>query len=476
MSDFREGGCSCGEVRYRLTSEPLFTHCCHCLNCQRQTGSAFVINLLIETDRVELLAGEPQPVDVPRSGGKKQRIFRCPTCQVAVFSRYTPRGHPVRSRRHARRPVERRPDVHIYTRSKLSWVTLPDSVPAFATYYDTKKLWPARVSSAWPSCASRTSEEVAASRSRGGPPTRGGSRLANRRYARRASRIASTNPSARRGAKPSSHQRSSTCTRALSPVDPRLEPADEAVAEEHWQHVPTPAALRGRHEELPHVVEAEEAPEEAAVPDQRVERGEERDRGRRLGRPFERRDLLAEDEALCAHTLHLDRNELPALDELLAQSVAAGIAGHRGSGFAGPRPPKMSPPPPTPSRPWARYRDRSLCRSCSCSGNIAGEHVGRQQPFEEVVVPAVAVTPREAEHARHGVRLEHGAHGVRRHPEPVGRRPALTLEIERRQRAVRADSLEHPLGHFGVLLRGSAPGLPAQDPAEPRELAHRDEG
>ena len=85
----REGGCSCGEIRYRLTSDPLFTHCCHCLNCQRQTGSAFVINVLIETDRVELLAGEPQPVDVPRGGGKKQRIFRCPTCQVAVFSRYT---------------------------------------------------------------------------------------------------------------------------------------------------------------------------------------------------------------------------------------------------------------------------------------------------------------------------------------------------------------------------------------------------
>ena len=64
-----EGGCACGEIRYRLTSDPLFTHCCHCLNCQRQTGSAFVINVLIETDRLELLAGEPQPVDVPRDGG-----------------------------------------------------------------------------------------------------------------------------------------------------------------------------------------------------------------------------------------------------------------------------------------------------------------------------------------------------------------------------------------------------------------------
>ena len=91
MSVQREGGCACGAVRYRLTSEPLFTHCCHCLNCQRQTGSAFVINLLIETDRVELLAGDPQAVAVPRSGGKKQKIWRCPDCQVAVYSQYTSR-------------------------------------------------------------------------------------------------------------------------------------------------------------------------------------------------------------------------------------------------------------------------------------------------------------------------------------------------------------------------------------------------
>ena len=143
MSDVLEGGCACAEVRYRLTSDPLFTHCCHCLNCQRQTGSAFVINALIETDRVELLAGEPCAVNVPRSGGRKQRIFRCPTCQVAVFSRYTRAGIRFVRGGTLDDPALVAPDVHIYTRSKLGWVMLPDSVPAFATYYDMKKLWPA---------------------------------------------------------------------------------------------------------------------------------------------------------------------------------------------------------------------------------------------------------------------------------------------------------------------------------------------
>ena len=143
MSVSREGGCACGEVRYRLTSDPLFTHCCHCLNCQRQTGSAFVINLLIEADRVELLAGDPQPVAVPRSGGKKQKIWRCPTCQVALFSQYTsPRIRFVRGGT-LDDPSGVAPDVHIFTRSKLPWVTLPKLVPAFEVYYDMNALWPA---------------------------------------------------------------------------------------------------------------------------------------------------------------------------------------------------------------------------------------------------------------------------------------------------------------------------------------------
>jgi hypothetical protein len=143
MSDVpREGGCSCGSIRYRLTSDPLFVHCCHCLNCQRQTGSAFVINVLIEADRVELLTDDPEPVDVPRDDGNTQRIFRCPTCQVAVFSEY---GRPeVRFVRAGTldAPSAVTPDVHIYTRSKVPWIALPDSVPAFDVYYDSKILWP----------------------------------------------------------------------------------------------------------------------------------------------------------------------------------------------------------------------------------------------------------------------------------------------------------------------------------------------
>lgn len=138
-----EGGCSCGAVRYRLTSDPLFVHCCHCLNCQRHTGTAFVVNILIETERVEAVSGDLAAIDMPLNGGSPNKIFRCSKCLVAVWSEY---GRP--QLRFVRAgtlddPAMISPDVHIYTRSKLPWIALPASVPQFAEFYDPKALWPA---------------------------------------------------------------------------------------------------------------------------------------------------------------------------------------------------------------------------------------------------------------------------------------------------------------------------------------------
>jgi hypothetical protein len=139
-----EGGCSCGAVRYRLASRPMFVHCCHCRDCQRQTGSAFVLNALIEANRVTPLAGEPVPVGVPTDSGRPHDIYRCPTCQIAVWSVYGGRT-AIRFVRVGTldEPAAFLPDIHIYTRSKQPWVTLPAGVPAFEAYYDARKVWPA---------------------------------------------------------------------------------------------------------------------------------------------------------------------------------------------------------------------------------------------------------------------------------------------------------------------------------------------
>ena len=144
MANELEGGCACGAVRYRLESAPMFVHCCHCRDCQRQTGSAFVINALIETDRIALLAGAPEPVGVPTDSGRPHDIYRCPACRTALWSDYG--GRP--ALRFVRvgtldDAAALAPDVHIYTRSKLPWVQLPEGVPAFEAYYRTQTLWPA---------------------------------------------------------------------------------------------------------------------------------------------------------------------------------------------------------------------------------------------------------------------------------------------------------------------------------------------
>jgi len=136
------GRCACGEISFRLTSDPIFTHCCHCLDCQRQTGSAFAINAIIETDRIEILTGKPEPVRVPTDSGAPHDIYRCPTCHTAVWSDYG-MGFALFVRVGTLDlPSAITPDVHIYTRSKQPWVTLPEGVPAFEAYYDRNELWP----------------------------------------------------------------------------------------------------------------------------------------------------------------------------------------------------------------------------------------------------------------------------------------------------------------------------------------------
>lgn len=137
-----EGGCFCGAVRYRLKAAPMFVHCCHCRDCQLQTGGAFAINALIETSNVELLAGEPRPIAMKTQSGFPHQIFRCPSCQSAVWSAYGMPGISFIRVATLDDPGALTPDVHIYTRSKLPWVRLPEGARAFEAYYDMIAEWP----------------------------------------------------------------------------------------------------------------------------------------------------------------------------------------------------------------------------------------------------------------------------------------------------------------------------------------------
>ena len=139
-----EGGCTCRHVRYRLSSKPMFVNCCHCRWCQRQSGTAFALNAMIEADRVELLEGEVETILTPSASGKGQKIARCPKCRIAVWSNYVAVGDAIRFVRVGSldEPDRVPPDVHIHTVSKQPWVVLPQNVPVVTAAYDATTLWP----------------------------------------------------------------------------------------------------------------------------------------------------------------------------------------------------------------------------------------------------------------------------------------------------------------------------------------------
>ena len=138
------GGCDCRSIRYRMDTRPLFVHCCHCRWCQRESGASFALNAMIETDRVSLLAGEPDVVDTPSESGRGQKIARCPKCRIAVWSNYAGAGAAVRFVRVGTldEPDRLPPDIHIFTASKQPWVVLPPGMPAVTEYYDRNQYWP----------------------------------------------------------------------------------------------------------------------------------------------------------------------------------------------------------------------------------------------------------------------------------------------------------------------------------------------
>lgn len=139
-----EGGCTCRAVRYRLTDAPLFVHCCHCTWCQRETGASFALNAMIETSRVQLLSGQPETVHTPSASGQGQKIVRCPTCKVAVWSHYAGAGTKAAFVRVGTldTPDLCPPDIHIFTESKQDWVQIPDGARAVPAYYDRDQVWP----------------------------------------------------------------------------------------------------------------------------------------------------------------------------------------------------------------------------------------------------------------------------------------------------------------------------------------------
>jgi len=139
-----KGQCSCGEIQFEMIENPLFTHACHCKNCQRQSGSAHALNAMIETKCVNVLSGTSEGVKVETGSGMGQTIHRCPSCKIGLWSTYAAFGDGFSFVRvgSLEDPGQYPPDINIFTKSKQPWVTLLDNIPATEEFYDPNETWP----------------------------------------------------------------------------------------------------------------------------------------------------------------------------------------------------------------------------------------------------------------------------------------------------------------------------------------------
>lgn len=139
-----EGGCACKAIRYRLISSPLIVHACHCRDCQRITGGAFVINVWMERKFVEpLTSAVPKTYRLSGGTGKHHDVFFCGTCGTYVWSKYhiAPGDALFVRAGTLDNPAAVKPDVHIFTRSKVPWLELPRDVRKFESIYKIDEEW-----------------------------------------------------------------------------------------------------------------------------------------------------------------------------------------------------------------------------------------------------------------------------------------------------------------------------------------------
>ena len=144
MTSITEGGCACGACRFELQGTPMITHACHCTDCRRLTGAPFAVNLWIEADNVVLKSGELRSVMLKGGeSGQPCEVWFCDACGTSLWSRYHVAPGNFRWVRGGALddPSSFAPDVHVWTRSKMPFVTLPDDVPVYEQFYELKDVW-----------------------------------------------------------------------------------------------------------------------------------------------------------------------------------------------------------------------------------------------------------------------------------------------------------------------------------------------
>lgn len=132
MSAQYEGGCQCGRTRYQVIGEPRQVVVCHCTDCQRQSGSAFGMTMVVDETAFRITKGEPAFYrSVSATGRAKVGAF-CPDCGTRVYHQPEWRKGTISVKPGTLDDTKwLQPTIHIWTDSKQPWVVIPEGVESY---------------------------------------------------------------------------------------------------------------------------------------------------------------------------------------------------------------------------------------------------------------------------------------------------------------------------------------------------------
>jgi hypothetical protein len=138
-----KGGCMCGEVRYKITEQPLFTQACHCKNCKVLTGSSYIVNTSILENTLIVEGKISSSVELKAGSGAAYRVYFCGKCGAYIYADYDSAiGRLTLRVKTLDNPDEFPPQVHIFVKDKDPWLNLTDDAICFEKMYDPKTTWP----------------------------------------------------------------------------------------------------------------------------------------------------------------------------------------------------------------------------------------------------------------------------------------------------------------------------------------------
>jgi hypothetical protein len=126
-----EGGCSCGRVRYRLNASPLSVYNCHCKDCQRYSGAAWSMSMIVRNEDFELLGGETETYDRTADSGNVIRMNFCAHCHTWLWNDPPAGGIKVVRAGSLDDMDWTRPVGNIWTDSKAGWVEIDPALTNF---------------------------------------------------------------------------------------------------------------------------------------------------------------------------------------------------------------------------------------------------------------------------------------------------------------------------------------------------------